>query len=165
MQDAGDYQGVADVLLQVSACATEAQEFGFSTILQFFERFIDMPQAQKTAAAASRDVFGFWQGLLRVVGSFGDCPRCLAVCPVGDDYHAHLAEPQKVIPEKTPQKALLAKERQDARKRGAPIDGLNDWNVRWVGPDGYKGIVARQLQDFKRRQKERAAAADASTRA
>src|SRR5215813_7518562 len=25
------------------ACATEAQEFGFSTILQFFERFIDAP--------------------------------------------------------------------------------------------------------------------------
>ena len=46
-----------------------------------------------------------------------------------------------------------------------PIDGLNDWNIRWVGPDGYKGIVARQLQDFKRRQKERAAAADASKRA
>ncbi|MFZ0073891.1 MAG: hypothetical protein WAK85_21640, partial [Xanthobacteraceae bacterium] len=77
----------------------------------------------------------------------------------------HLAEPQKVIPEKTPQKALLAKELQDARKRGEPIDGLNDWNIRWVGPDGYKGIVARQLQDFKRRQKERAAAADAGKRA
>ena len=42
--------------------------------------------------ARSRDVFGFWQGLLRVVGSFGDCPRCLAVCPVGNDYHAHLAD-------------------------------------------------------------------------
>src|SRR6476620_12568930 len=86
------------------ACATEAQEFGFSTILQFFERFIDMPRGEKAAAAASRDVFGFWQGLLRVVGSFGDCPRCLAVCPVGNDYHAHLADIQKHIPEKTPEK-------------------------------------------------------------
>ena len=37
------------------ACATEAQEFGFTTILQFFERFIDMPHAQKMAAASSRD--------------------------------------------------------------------------------------------------------------
>ena len=91
------------------ACATEAQEFGFSTILQFFERFIDMPRAQKTAAAASRDVFGFWQGLLRVVGSFGDCPRCLAVCPVGNDYHAHLADVQKAIPERTPEKVALGK--------------------------------------------------------
>ena len=152
------------------ACAEHAQEFGFSTILKFLDQVVDADAQgasieRQVAMMRSRDHFGFWQGLLRVVGSFGDCPRCLAVCPVGDDYHAHLAGPQKVIPEKTPQKALLAKERQDARKRGAPIDGLNDWNVRWVGPDGYKGIVARQLQDFKRRQKERAAAADASKRA
>jgi len=152
------------------ACAEHAQEFGFSTILKFLDQVVDADaQGASTegliAMMRSRDHFGFWQGLLRVVGSFGDCPRCLAVCPVGDDYHAHLAGPQRVIPEKTPQKALLAKERQDARKRGEPIDGLNDWNIRWVGPDGYKGIVARQLQDFKRRQKERAAAADASKRA
>jgi ferredoxin len=152
------------------ACAEHAQEFGFSTILKVLDQVVDADAQgasieRQVAMMRSRDHFGFWQGLLRVVGSFGDCPRCLAVCPVGDDYHAHLAEPQKVIPEKTPQKALLAKERQDARKRGAPIDGLNDWNIRWVGPDGYKGIVARQLQDFKRRQKERAAAADASKRA
>lgn len=152
------------------ACAEHAQEFGFSTILKFLDLVVDADAQgasieRQVAMMRSRDHFGFWQGLLRVVGSFGDCPRCLAVCPVGDDYHAHLAEPQKVIPEKTPQKALLAKERQDARKRGEPIDGLNDWNIRWVGPDGYKGIVARQLQDFKRRQKERAAAADAGKRA
>src|SRR6478735_2554947 len=49
------------------ACATEAQEFGFSTILQFFERFIDAPLPEKARMARSRDVFGFWQGLLRVV--------------------------------------------------------------------------------------------------
>ena len=34
------------------ACATEAQEFGFSTILQFFERFIDAPRARKGADGA-----------------------------------------------------------------------------------------------------------------
>ena len=100
------------------ACATEAQEFGFTTILQFFERFIDMPHAQKIAAASSRDVFGFWQGLLRVVGSFGDCPRCLAVCPVGNDYHAHLADVQKAIPERTPEKVALGKAYKENRAEG-----------------------------------------------
>jgi len=137
------------------ACATEAQEFGFSTILQFFERFIDAPQAKKAEMAASREVFGFWQGLLRVVGSFGDCPRCLAVCPVGNDYHAHLADAQKAIPEKTPEKVALGKAYKESRARGEPIAGLNDWNSRWVGPDGYKGIVARQLQEFKKAQAAR----------
>ncbi|MEJ0071820.1 MAG: hypothetical protein WDO24_27345 [Pseudomonadota bacterium] len=140
------------------ACATEAQEFGFGQIAKFFERFINTASTdQKAAMMRSRDLFGFWQGLLRVVGSFGDCPRCLAVCPVGDDYHAHLADHQKHIPEKTPEKVALGKSYKDARIAGDPVDGLSDWNARWVGPDGYKGIVARQLQEFKRRQREREA--------
>jgi ferredoxin len=148
------------------ACAQHAQEFGFSTIMKFLDRVFDEQERgattdQLVAMAKSRDHFGFWQGLLRVVGSFGDCPRCLAVCPVGNDYHAHLAEPQKVIPEKTPEKVALAKSRQEARRRGDAIAGLNSWNVRWVGHEGYKGIVARQLQEFKKAQKERAAAAEA----
>jgi ferredoxin len=152
------------------ACAEHAQEFGFAQIMKFLDGLFDA-QAEGVAVAdliamtRSRDLFGFWQGLLRVVGSFGDCPRCLAVCPVGNDYHAHLAEPQKIIPEKTPDKVALAKARQDARRRGDPIAGLNDWNVRWVGPDGYKGIVARQLQEFKKLQKERAASAQTAARA
>lgn len=146
------------------ACAQHAQEFGFATIMKFLDRVFDEQERGATkdaliAMARSRDHFGFWQGLLRVVGSFGDCPRCLAVCPVGNDYHAHLAEPQKVIPEKTPEKVALGKSRQEARKRGDYIDGLNDWNIRWVGPDGYKGIVARQMQEFKKLQKELAVAA------
>jgi hypothetical protein len=32
---------------------------------------------------------------------------------------------------------------------------LNDWNKRWVGPEGYKGMVARQLQEFKKTQQQR----------
>ncbi|MEM8784198.1 MAG: aldo/keto reductase, partial [Planctomycetota bacterium] len=37
-----------------------------------------------------------------------------------------------------------------ARADGDLPTGLNDWNVRWVGEDGYQGIVARQLQEFKK---------------
>ena len=138
------------------ACALEAQEFGFSTILKYFEGFLEVPRADKRERFKARDVFGFWQGLLRVVGSFGDCPRCLAVCPVGNDYHAHLADIQKIIPEKTPEKVEKGKRYRRARKEGAEVPGLNEWNIRWVGPEGYKGIVARQLQAFKKLQRERA---------
>ena len=134
-------------------CARAAQEFGFSTILQFFEQFVAADRAGKSAMMASRDMFGFWQGLLRVVGSFGDCPRCLAVCPVGFDYHAHLADHQRVIPEKTAEKVAKGRGYLDARKSGTPGDGLNGWNVRWVGPEGYKGLVARQLQAFREMRK------------
>ena len=135
-------------------CATEAQEFGFMTMLQFMERVIDAAPEQRSAMLKTRELFGFWQGLLRVVGSFGDCPRCLAVCPVGNDYHAHLADVHKHIPERTPEKNTLQQKYKEDRKSGAPVAGLSEWNRRWVGPEGYKGIVAKQLQEFKRRQRE-----------
>jgi epoxyqueuosine reductase QueG len=136
-------------------CATEAQEFGFMTMLQFMERVIDAPAPARKDLLKQRDLFGFWQGLLRVVGSFGDCPRCLAVCPVGNDYHAHLADVQRDIPERTPEKEQIQKRWREARKRGEPIAGLSEWNARWVGPEGYQGMVAKQLQEFKREQATR----------
>ena len=141
-------------------CALAAQEFGYMTATAFMQKFADAPREKKFEMIKSRDIFGFWQGLLRVVGSFGDCPRCLAVCPVGNDYHAYLADPQKVIPEKTPEKVEKGKRYKRARAEGEDISGLNEWNVRWVGPEGYKGIVARQLKEFRERQKERAAEAE-----
>ncbi len=136
-------------------CALEAQEFGFMTATSFFMKYVFASRDEKKEMIKSRDIFGFWQGLLRVVGSFGDCPRCLAVCPVGNDYHAYLAGPQKIIPEKTDEKVAKAKGFKQARKDGDPISGLDDWNIRWVGPDGYQGIVARQMQEFKKAQKEK----------
>lgn len=137
-------------------CAKEAQEFGFMTSLPLWEQFIDADPETRKRLIKKRDVYGFWQGLLRVVGSFGDCPRCLAVCPVGNDYHAYLTDHQKVIPEKTPENVATAKEFKSARKDGQEIDGLNDWNRRWVGTEGYQGIVARQLKEFKDMQNARA---------
>ena len=141
--------------LDKAGCATEAQEFGFAQITKFFDKYFDKDIEGRTAAVRSRDLFGFWQGLLRVVGSFGDCPRCLAVCPVGNDYHAHLADIQKQIPEKTPEKVAKAAAFKLARKEGHDVPGLSEWNRRWVGEKGYQGIVARQLQEFKRLQKEK----------
>ena len=142
------------------ACASVAQEFGFSSMLGIFERLFARP-GTAPEVFRSRDFFGFWQGLLRVVGSFGDCPRCLAVCPVGNDYHAHLAAIQKVIPEKTPEKVVLAKRYKDDRAThergdGSTLPGLSAWNRRWIGAEGYKGIVARQMQAFRKLQLERA---------
>jgi hypothetical protein len=44
---------------------------------------------------------------------------------------------------------------KQARKEGHDLPGLSEWNVRWVGEKGYQGIVARQLQEFKKRQREK----------
>jgi epoxyqueuosine reductase QueG len=140
------------------ACASKAQEFGYMTVTNFFRKFVAESRERKRELLKARDLFGFWQGFLRVVGSFGDCPRCLAVCPVGNDYHAFLAEHQKAIPEKTPEKVALGKQFQAARKAGEEVPGLNDWNLRWVGPDGYSGRSAKQTKEaFRAAQRQRAA--------
>ena len=145
--------------LNKRACAKAAQEFGFMTSLSMWEGMIDGDDKKKKECVASRDMFGLWQGMLRVVGSFGDCPRCLAVCPVGNDYHAFLAKPQKAIPEKTPQKVAKGQGFKAARAEDHKISGLSNYNTRWVGEEGYQGIVARQLKAFKTEQRDRAKAA------
>src|SRR5437763_1349399 len=43
-------------------CATEAQEFGFMTMLQFMERVIDAPADQRSAMLKTRDLVGFADG-------------------------------------------------------------------------------------------------------
>jgi epoxyqueuosine reductase QueG len=135
--------------LDKAGCATEAQEFGYMTITNFFSKFFEKnPEEQKTAIR-SRDLFGFWQGLLRVVGSFGDCPRCLAVCPV-----ERLPRAPHRHPERDPEKTSGVPRRcVQAGVSGA--EPASEWNIRWVGEKGYQGIVARQLQEFKSLQKEK----------
>jgi epoxyqueuosine reductase QueG len=123
-------------------CATFAQEFGFATIMRVFRRFLaaSTPEARVATLAHEHghEWFGIWQGLLRVVGAFGDCPRCLAVCPVGEDYTLFLKEHQREIPEKDDAKVARAREMLGARRKGALIPAIADGRVRWVGERGYR---------------------------
>ena len=130
--------------LDKRACATYAQEFGFATILRVFQGFAEAPTpAAQLALLSTHEWFGIWQGLLRVVGAFGDCPRCLAVCPVGEDYNRFLREEQREIPEKTDAKVARAREWLGIRKRGEPIPGMADGRVRWIGEAGYRAPAKR----------------------
>jgi hypothetical protein len=124
--------------LDKRACAKFAQEFGFATILGLFRRFIGARgPADRMRVLESTTGFGIWQGLTRVVGAFGDCPRCLAVCPVGDDYNRFLREDQRVIPEKTAEKVGRVQQMMFIRKTGAFIAGMAEGRIRWIGEDGY----------------------------
>jgi len=145
--------------LNKAQCSTCAQEFGFAAITRMFADFARANAEEKRKILQSPATYGMWQGLINVVGLFGACPRCHGTCPIGHDYHAFLAEPQKVIPEKTPQKVERGKSLRKARDEGLAIAGLNEWNIRWVGPDGYTGAAAlNHLKEFKREQTEMARA-------
>src|SRR5213593_2354682 len=125
--------------LDKRACATFAQEFGFAAILRVLRAFVAAPAPEASLATLrTHEWLGIWQGLLRVVGAFGDCPRCLAVCPVGDDYVRFLKEEQREIPEKTDAKVARGREWREIRRRGEAVAGMAEGRIRWIGEDGYR---------------------------
>ena len=124
-------------------CSTEAQVTGIYGITSLFAKFLKSDHAGREAILNSPDMFSYFQGLTRTYGCFGTCPRCTAVCPVGNDYHEFLADRQKEIPETTPERIEKGKSYKAARKNSENVPGLNEWNVRWVGPDGYTGKAAK----------------------
>ncbi len=154
----GDAVGHFDI--DKPGCAEFAQEFGYMTVTRLLQQFAEAGPAEKRRMLTSRGLFGFWQGFLRVVGSFGDWPRCLAVCLVGTDYHAFLDQDQKEIPEWTEEKQAIGEAMKQARRAGDEVAGLDPWNIRWVGPEGYTGKAAKTVRDvFRAEQKARAEAA------
>ncbi|MBO46657.1 MAG: hypothetical protein CMJ96_07135 [Planctomycetes bacterium] len=124
-------------------CSTEAQVTGIYGVTALFAKFLKLDRAGKEAVLKSPDLFNYFQGLTRTFGCFGTCPRCMAVCPVGNDYQEFLADPHKDIPEMTPERIEKGKTYKAARKSGEEVPGVSDWNIRWVGPDGYTGKAAK----------------------
>jgi ferredoxin len=82
----------------------------------------------------SGDSFNLWQSLLRGVGAYTGCTRCVDVCPVGQDYASNLKEVQAEIPEATPEKAARLAEMKRRRAAGEPIEGL-ERSRRWIGEE------------------------------
>lgn len=119
-------------------CATYAQSLGIARAYRFFRDAVTLGDTdQRVEHLTSGTAYEIWQSVLRVVGAFGNCPRCIEVCPIGDDYVKYLARQHKEIPEKTPEKLIRLRELKTGRDRGAGGPGLNNWNIRWVGEAGY----------------------------
>ena len=54
------------------------------------ERMVQAPRDEQLALLKSKESFMSWQSILRGVGVYSGCTRCVDVCPVGRDYDAHL---------------------------------------------------------------------------
>src|SRR2546422_2702274 len=82
------------------------------------ERMMQASREEQLALLKSKESFMSWQSILRGVGVYSGCTRCVDVCPVGRDYEAHLKDAQDAIAELTPEKeARLAAMARD-RERG-----------------------------------------------
>ncbi|MDP6429277.1 MAG: hypothetical protein QGH73_10605 [Rhodospirillales bacterium] len=141
---------VGHFALDKRSCSTQAQVFGFAGFTAHVAGAVGADAETRRRHLYAPESIGYWQAMTRVAGCFGACPRCHGVCPIGDDYETFLAGLQKEIPEKTPEKVARGKEFKAARRVGESGAGLDDWNIRWVGPDGYTGRALRERVKTRR---------------
>src|SRR4029434_11326531 len=94
------------------------------------ERMVQAPREEQLALLKSKESFMSWQSILRGVGVYSGCTRCVDVCPVGRDYDAHLRDAQDTIAERTPEKeARLAQmgRRRECARRGSHHTASARW--------------------------------------
>lgn len=120
--------------LDKARCAPLASPYGFSYLMDHVERMVRAPRAEQLELLKSKESFMAWQSILRGVGVYSGCTRCVDVCPVGRDYETHLRDVQDEIPERTSDKeARLA-----AMARGREAGGRGPHfarSARWIdGP-------------------------------
>ncbi|MBI2461077.1 MAG: epoxyqueuosine reductase [Candidatus Rokubacteria bacterium] len=120
--------------LDKARCAPHASPYGFTYLTRHLEQVVKAETAEEQLALLkSKESFMVWQSILRGVGVYSGCTRCVDVCPVGKDYE-EIRDVQEEIPERTPEKetrlAELAR-RAEAGDRGP------HWahSARWIqGP-------------------------------
>jgi epoxyqueuosine reductase QueG len=129
----------ADAILQwgldKKKCAPYASPYGFSHVVAHVGNVLRAESVdEQIALLRSGDTFNLWQTLLRGVGAYTGCTRCVDVCPVGQDYARHLQEVQEEIPEATSEKAARLAEMRQVRAAGKRIEGL-ERSRRWIGEE------------------------------
>lgn len=132
---------VKQFALDKRGCAQFAQPHGMNHIYRYAKGILDARDRDERLEyfdTKQWDLFAITQGLVRLIGAFGACPRCIEVCPVGDDYLRYLKRRHKDIPEQTPQRVARSKEYVKLLKERAEVTGRSAWNIRWVGEQGYR---------------------------
>jgi epoxyqueuosine reductase QueG len=118
--------------LEKARCAPYASPYGFDFMRQHVEHIMRTPDTDtRLELARGKASFEIWQSILRGVGVYSGCTRCVEVCPVGADYAAHLAAVQEEIPEVTAEKHARLQGLRDAEQAGER-GPLFHHSARWI---------------------------------
>ena len=136
-------------------CAMAAQVNGISSLIYGpLRKMVEHPE-HMAQILAEPDTKEKWKAILRIVESFGVCPRCIEVCPIGDDYRKYLAREQRDIPETTPAKKQRLQLMKVAGRSGKVMENNPPINVRYIGPNGYRPPKQRkELSGIQAQEKE-----------
>jgi epoxyqueuosine reductase QueG len=120
--------------LDKARCAPLASPYGFSYLMGHVERMMQAPRDEQLQLLKSKESFMSWQSILRGVGVYSGCTRCVDVCPVGRDYETHLKDAQHEIAERTPEKEARLAAMARGRERNDP-GPHHARSARWIdGP-------------------------------
>lgn len=132
----------ADAILQWGLdkrrCGPLASPHGFTSLMGHVERMVEADPEERAGLLKSKESFMVWQSILRGVGVYSGCTRCVDVCPVGQDYEAYLRDAQDAIPERTAEKQARLDDMARHREKG---DRGPYWihSARWIeGPAGSR---------------------------
>jgi len=120
-------------------CDKFRQPYGFGKFADHLVGIIneDDPARQKEMIR-SESTFYLWQSILRGAGAVTGCRNCQDVCPVGQDYEAHLKEARDQIAEDTPEKQAALAAMVQAEAAGQLPEShtaQSRWIGRFAGPD------------------------------
>lgn len=131
-------------------CGLAAMVNGVSKILRGpVKRLIEAP-SDVDKIMARPETRAQWQALVTVAESFGVCPRCLEVCPVGGEYQQYLAAEHRYIAESTVEKKLRVAQMKAAEKAGTVVAGTPPSNRRFIGPLGYRRLRRANTPEIAR---------------
>src|SRR5262249_23988035 len=69
--------------LDKERCAPLASPYGFTYLMGHVERLVNAERDEQLTLLKSKESFMSWQSILRGVGVYSGCTRCVDVCPVG----------------------------------------------------------------------------------
>jgi epoxyqueuosine reductase QueG len=114
-------------------CSAYAMQYGVPALLSHADKFIDAEtREQRRNLIHSLDTVNYLGALSSGTGAYAGCPRCLEVCPVGEDYAPHLKDRHAQIPERTEAKEMRWREMRQAEQKGEVVRGL-EVSQRWIG--------------------------------
>lgn len=115
-------------------CSQNAQRYGLGKLRDYLERLAGASGSEERAELLhGPEIVNYWQALRMGYGAYGGCPRCVEVCPVGDDYRRHLKDVHGGdLPEDTPEKRRRLGEMVGAERSAAAVVGLAR-SSRWIG--------------------------------
>ncbi len=113
--------------------APYASPHGFSHLVSHVGNILEAESTdEKISLLRSGDSFNLWQTMLRGVGAYTGCTRCVDVCPAGADYAPHLQTVQDEIAEATPDKLTRLETLQEQHQNREIIPGY-EHSRRWIG--------------------------------